>query len=443
MAFRGIQGDRKHGGTRDTPIWQLVALAVNHVSAVIPNLFLVVYISRQANISGTALGNFISLTLIAMGVASVLQALRGRIVGSGFPAVASFGSTYIAAGLAAVKAGGLPLLAGMTVASGMVEMALAPLLRYLRVLFPPSVLAVILSLTGIYLGELGLDYLLGVNEGSFIRDSTVHIVGALMLLLMFGLRAWGNHPLRSMSMLISLAIGFALLWALNLLPVSEYAIPATDWFQLPRPTSLSLSFDPSLIPAFFIASVIVAIRNVGLLSTLQSETRTDWTEPDMVNVARGQAANGLGTLLSGLLGAGPAGMSSNSVAVSTQAHVYDREIGFVAGGLLILAGFSPATYALFLKVPDPLVGALFVGLGTSMLVSALGLVDFRKIEVADIVILGMGLIFGLNTQLHTAFYADLPARIQIIAGSGIAVGAVIATTLNLFFRAGQVLRTRG
>jgi len=426
--------------TRDIPVWQLVALAVNHISVVIPSLFLVVYIARQSNTSGTALGNFISLTLIGMGAASVVQALRGGLAGSGFPVVASFGSTYIAAGLAAVKNGGLPLLAGMTVAAGVVEMALAPLLRYLRVLFPPSVLTVILSLTGIYLGELGLDYLLGVNEGSLIRDSTVHLVGALMLLLMFGLRKWGTQALRSMSMLISLIIGFALLWTLDLLPASEYAIPATAWFQLPRPMTLSLSFDSSLLAPFLIAATIVAIRNVGLLGTLQRETRTDWTEPDMGNVARGQAANGLGTLVSGLLGAGPAGMSSSSVAVSTQAHVYDREIGFLAGGLLILAGFSPATYALFLQVPDPLVGALFIGLGTSMLVSALGLIDFHTIEPADILIFGLGLIFGLNTQLHTAFYADLPSRIQIIAGSGIAVGAIVATTLNLCFIAGNYLQ---
>jgi len=426
--------------TENNPAWQLITLAVNHISAVIPNLFLAVYISRQSKISGAGLGNFISLTLIGMGVASVLQAFKGRLFGSGFPAVASFGSTYVAAGALAMKNGGLPLLAGMTVVSGLAEMALAFVLRYLRVLFPPSVLAVILSLTGIYLGELGLDYLLGINEGSFIRDSTVHVVGALMLLLMYGLRVWGTRGLRSMSMLISLTIGFALLWVADLLPVSKYAIPATTWFQLPRPTTLSLSFDPSLMPSFLIAVIIVAIRNVGLLSTLQSETRADWVEPDMVNIARGQAANGLGTLLSGLLGAGPAGVSSNSVAVSTQAHVYNREIGFLAGTLLILAGFSPATYALFLKVPDPLVGALFVGLGASMLVSALGLVDFHTNEAADSLILGMGLIFGLNTQLHTAYYADLPNRIQIIAGSGIAVGAIVATTLNLFFVAGRHLR---
>lgn len=429
--------------TEDTPIWQVIALAVNHISAVAPILFLVVYVSRQSDISPAELGNFISLTLIGMGVASMLQALRGRLLGSGFPAVASFGSTYIAAGMVAVKNGGLPLLAGMTVAAGIVEMALAHVLRYLRVFFPPAVLAVILSLTGIYLGELGLDYLLGVNEGSFLRDSTVHMVGTLMLLLMFGLRVWGTQTLRSMSMLISLTLGFALLWTFNLLPASKYAVPATAWFQLPRPLTLSLSFDTALIPPFLIAAVIVAIRNVGLLSTLQNETRPGWTAPDMANIARGQAANGLGTLLSGLLGAGPAGIYSGSVAVSTQAHVYDRNIGFLAGALLLLAGFSPITYALFLKVPDPLVGALFIGLGTSMLVSALGLVDFRAIEPADILVLGMGLIFGLNTQLHTAFYADFPNRIQVIAGSGIAVGAIVSTTLNSLFIVGhRLLRHR-
>jgi xanthine permease XanP len=424
------------------PLWQIAALAVNHVSAVVPSLFLVAFISRQSNASGNTLGDFVGLTLIGLGVASVLQASRGRFAGSGFPAVASFSGTYMAGALVAVKAGGLPLFAGMTVASGIIEIALAPLVRHLRTLFSPSVLAVILGLSGIYLGELGLDYLLGVNEGSLLRDSTVHLVGALVLLMMFGLRVWGTHTLRSMSMLISLITGFVLLWSLDLLPASKYALPSTVWFQLPQPWIASLAFDPALLAPFCVSAIIVAIRNVGLLSTLQKETQPGWSEPDMQNIGRGQAANGLGTLLSGLVGAGPTGISSSSVAVSTQAHVYDRRIGLLAGALLILAGLSPATYALLLKVPDPLVGALFIGLGTSMLVSALGLVDFSQITPGDILVLGMGLIFGLNSQLHTAFYADLPSRIRIIGGSGIAVGAIVSVTLNLFFRAGRSWRRR-
>ena len=426
----------------NTPVWQIVALAINHISAVVPTLFLAVYVSRQANISGEALGNFISLTLLSMGIASLLQALRGRFVGSGFPAVASFNTTYIAAGVMAVKSGGIPLLAGMTVMSGIIEVALAPILRYLRILFPPSVLSVILALIGIYLAELGLDYVLGVNEGSFTKDTTVHLVSVVMLLLMFGLRVWGGKNLRSMSMLIGLATGFVLLWTLDLLSAGDSPIPTGTWFRLPSPTTFSLSFDPNLIPPFLIAAVIVAIRNVGLLGTLQRETNAAWHEPDMQNIACGQTANGLGALVSGLLGAGPVSLSANSVAVSTQTQLYHRGIGLLAGACLIITSFSPVTYALLLKVPDPLVGTLFIALGTSMLVSALGLVDFRTIAPADILIFGMGLICGLNSQIHTAFYADLPRRIQLIAGSGIAIGAIVATSMNLFFAAGRYWRHR-
>jgi hypothetical protein len=67
--------------------------------------------------------------------------------------------------------------------------------------------------------------------------------------------------------------------------------------------------------------------------------------------------------------------------------------------------------------------------------SALGLIDFRSITLADVLILGTGLIAGLNVQAHGPFYAGLPERIRLIAGSSIAAATIIATTLNLFFKA--------
>jgi xanthine permease XanP len=69
---------------------------------------------------------------LALGAATLLQALRLGPVGSGFMCPATFSATYLAPSLLAARAGGLALVFGMTMFAGVLELALAPFLNRLR-----------------------------------------------------------------------------------------------------------------------------------------------------------------------------------------------------------------------------------------------------------------------------------------------------------------------
>ena len=58
-------------------------------------------------------------SMIVMGIATILQTLRYGGIGSGYLCPERLSPAYIPVSILAVKTGGLPLLAGMTLASGL------------------------------------------------------------------------------------------------------------------------------------------------------------------------------------------------------------------------------------------------------------------------------------------------------------------------------------
>ena len=81
----------------------------------------------------------IHASMIVMGIATILQTLRYGRIGSGYLCPERLGPAYIPASILAIKTGGLPLLAGMTLVSGLLGVVLSRLMSRLRPFFPAEV----------------------------------------------------------------------------------------------------------------------------------------------------------------------------------------------------------------------------------------------------------------------------------------------------------------
>jgi NCS2 family nucleobase:cation symporter-2 len=99
--------------------------AVQHVGVCAIFIIYPLIIARQAGLSTNQITNTLQLGFLVLAVASLLQSLPRGPIGSRLLAPGIFTGVYLAPSLLAVKAGGLPLVWGMTVFAGVVEVALS------------------------------------------------------------------------------------------------------------------------------------------------------------------------------------------------------------------------------------------------------------------------------------------------------------------------------
>jgi len=143
--------------------------------------------------------------------------------------------------------GGLPAVFAMTMFAGAVEMALAPLLRRLRTLFPPAISGFIVAIVGIQLGVIGIGYLLGVEHIERPRFDYHLMVGVLTLATMCAFGVWGRGVVRLICSMLGIVVGMVASLVLGLVSAdSTHSFLAAAIFTIPEPDYLAYDFRFSL-----------------------------------------------------------------------------------------------------------------------------------------------------------------------------------------------------
>lgn len=95
---------------------------LQHVGLIAIFLLFPIVLIKEVGGPASLSANILSLAVIALGFASILQAIPKGPVGSGFLCPANYSAIYLAPAIASVKMGGLPLLFGMTVFAGVISL---------------------------------------------------------------------------------------------------------------------------------------------------------------------------------------------------------------------------------------------------------------------------------------------------------------------------------
>lgn len=233
-------------GVDDTPPGSVTLLtAFQHVAVIAINLIYPVLVSREAGGSSKLVSDVVSMALLAAGVGVILQAFPRGPVGSGFlcPPVPS--AVYFVPSLLAARRGGLPLVFGMTVFSGLLKAGLSRGLRHLRPLFPPEVAGLVITMVGVSAGSLGVRTIL-LPPAGHDADPFPVTVAILTLGVMVGLNVWARGMLRLFCALIGMVIGYMVAAGLGTLSPAERALLAGGpLLTLPRPELAWASIPPS------------------------------------------------------------------------------------------------------------------------------------------------------------------------------------------------------
>jgi NCS2 family nucleobase:cation symporter-2 len=151
---------------------------LQHIGLVCSFLPIPLAVAREANLEPGRMVGLISVSMLVLGATAILQALRRGPIGSGLLAPSCFSGAYLAPSLLAVKSGGLPLVFGMTMLGGLIEVGLSRVLRFLRPFLPPEIAGFVVMMVGVTVGGLGVRYVLGVGAPvpASARELTVSVL---------------------------------------------------------------------------------------------------------------------------------------------------------------------------------------------------------------------------------------------------------------------------
>jgi len=422
------------------PLPLTIALGLQHVFVMSVGWIFVVVAATSIGASRVEAETMIRMSMIASGLATILQARTRGPIGSGYLCPFSCGPAYVSASILAGQVGGLPLLWGMTTFSGIFEALLSRVMKRLQRVFPPEVTGLVVALVGIELVGIGAPRFLGYDPANGHLDMRAGAVALLTLAAMLAPTLWGKSKLRLYPVLIGLFVGYVastLTRTLTLVHVRQVLdVPLLGFPRLPS----ALRFRFGMMLPFVIASICSVLKTVGDLTLCEKINDSEWKRTEMKEVSGGILAGGICSALSGLLGGVGQSTFSSNVGLSMATGATSRVIAWPAGLICIALAFFPRLAAIFSIMPEPVMGAVVVYVACFMILGGLQVMLSRMLDARRIFVIGIALVFGLSVEIVPGMYNSVPEWIRPLFSSSLALGTVLVVVLNLLFQLGTSKR---
>ena len=448
------------------PLGRAIVLAAQHVLTMfgatvsIPLLF-----GPRMGMSPDQIAVLISSVMLCSGVATFIQAT----LGSRLPIIQGVSFSFIAAFfgiIGTVEARGgdgaemMRYIAGAIIVGAIVEIVIgfSGLMGLLRRFLSPVVIGPVIMLIGLALFQ----------HGAPKAGTNWPISGATMLLvILFSLvLSRRNRLFRLFPILLAIVVMVTVCWLLSVAGVFESgdkghvdltAFTSSPWLrtdvrQVIFPWGTPL-YDVGFILAVFagyLASMIESFGDYHACSHMAGGAN-----PTPQQISRGIGCEGIGCLITGVLGGFSSTSYSENIGLIGLTKVGSRFVVQLGAVFLILLGFFAKFGALAAAIPEPVVGGLYCVLFG--LISAVGIQQLAKCDLhsdRNLFIAGFSLFMGLSVPAYfnalteitvndagksLAMYtptaepllATLPESAQNIALSVGSNGMAVAATLGL------------
>lgn len=423
------------------PVGTTAILGAQHAVESATKLTVPIALLSAAGATGTELEAMIVATLLVSGMASMLVSSRLPVVGFGHLLPSAIFSSFVGPAILAVRAGGMQLLSGMALVTGLSVAMLSQLLPKWRFLFPPEVVGLIAFMVGASQASLAVTKFLGMTRLDDSPAATHIVVASGSLALLAALTVWGRGRLRLYSTVITLVAGYVSCMAMGLMsPDAWRRVLEAPWIGLPIPSPPGMKFELSLFLPFAVLGLSSALKSAGDLTICEKISDADWKRSDLKKGSAAVFCFGAGSVLSAMLGGFALGSSSSNVGLSAATGAVSRRIGYACGIALIGLAFFPKLVALIGAAPPPVVGALFLLAVSYNLIAGMQIIMTRMMEARHTYIIGLSLLFGLTADAIPGAFRELPAWLRTLFSSGLTLATVMVVILNLVFRIGTSKR---
>lgn len=404
-------------------------LSVQHLLAMYAGAILVpIIVGTSLKFSAEEIAYLVTVDIFMCGVATFLQA--NKVTGTGLPIVLGCTFTAVAPMILIGQTKGLDVLYGSLLISGILVVLIAPFFSYLVKFFPPVVTGSVVTIIGINLMPVAMNYLAGGEGAKNYGDTKNLMLGGVTLLIILILQRFTKGFLKSISILIGLAIGTAIAGIFGMVDIKQ--VGDAHWFGFPVPFRFSgFGFDVSSILVFFIVAVVSLIESTGVYHALSEITGRKLERKDF---RKGYTAEGLAIILGSIFNAFPYTAYSQNVGLVSLSGAKKNNVIYGMVILLLICGCIPKLGALANIIPLPVLGGAMIamfGMVMAYGVSILGNINFQNQNNLLIIAISVGLGAGISAVPQA--FKGLGEQFAWLTQNGIVLGAISAIILNFFF----------
>ena len=429
-------GSDEYSVNQVPPAGHLLISSVQHVLLMVISLSLPVLFAGQISDSPAFAASLIAFSMLTAGIGSIIQSVGLPFIGSAYLCPNVCGPSYFSLSLSAAWAGGMPLMRGMIIVAGLVEMAIAPIIQKLKNVFPTFIVGLVMAMVGVSVIKPSVTSFFGLAFRDDAIQSMDILIGVFSLMVMVLANLWGKGFLKMYCLLIGTAAGWLL--ALCLIPAYRHNLAAVGTFPLfavPAigPEFKGISFDLKMMVPFGIIAVSGSLKSFGNLLVAQKISEPQLQQPNFAPIRKGLLADGFSTALAGLLGGMAVDTSSSNIGLAGATKVVSRWIGVGAGVIFVLLAFFPKFVCFLSMMPRPVLGASIIFAGCFMVCIGLKEMFGEAWTPRKTFVVGISLFFGLSTASLPGLYARAPHFIQTFFTDPLPTTTIIAVVLNQLF----------
>ena len=423
------------------PVRICLLLAIQHIFFLTSGLIAVSITLRQIGCPTATIQNVVSMSMIAGGIATILQSLKKGPVGSGYFCAEGTDPSFIAVSVMAGATGGLSLIFGMTIVSGLIECFLARIMHRLQILLPPEVTGVVLTMVAFNVLPIMILDFYGLDKAGQPLQATDIAIALLTLGVMVASNVWGKGKLRLYSVVIGIICGYIASILFGVLkPEQLQWLIHEPLFSLPDLSHVSWSFDMRLLIPIVVVTLASTLKSVATLTMCQKINDAEWIRPDLKNIGKGTMADGLACVLGGSMGAMGKSLYAASAGLCVATGATSRVLAFYTGGIYIIMAFLPQISGIFSIMPKPVMGGAMVFMVCFMVISGFQIMTSRMIDIRRTFVIAVSLMFGMSVDIFPVIYQNFHPWLKPFFSSSLAVTTVLAIVLNLIMRIGIARR---
>ncbi|MBP6346118.1 nucleobase:cation symporter-2 family protein [Neisseriaceae bacterium CLB008] len=370
----------------------------------------------------------VNAALLVSGVVTIIQCRGIGPIGIRLPCVMGTSFTFVAAALAVgFSEHGVAGILGSSLVGSLVMIVGSFFMPQIRKLFPPVVTGTVVTMIGLSLVPVAVDWFAGgqVGEAQYASPENLAMASFVLVMVLI-LVQWGKGIFSAAAIVIGMMVGYVV--ALILGWVNFDQMHQAAWFAVPQPLHFGLSFPISGIIGMSIAYLVTIVESSGNFLALGAATGTKITGKHMKG---GILCDGLGSALAAVMSTTPFSSFAQNIGVISLTGVASRYVVAMTGVLLVLAGLFPVFGAMIVSIPLPVLGGAGLMMFAMIITAGIQMLDKVERSKRNGLIIAVSIGCGLAVTTRPEILNQLPSFFKEVLGSGITVGSLLALILNL------------